>query len=204
MHETLIFNEQDLRSNPFKGRGGSVAQISSKDRIKKSKSELHQLHKDLQLWPHHPRPRQNVIHADMRSMESLYHTPSMCGKTRDGPGEAGHGPRLKSEYGDHCTRPLDQENHVRRFTLILDQVVLRDDQNLLILGQMGLVRPPEWGRRRKVSGMEVVVNRVVAVVVQGVAVAGCKERGVAVQRVAAVAVQGVAAVAVKDVQTVVV
>ncbi|KAL0815058.1 hypothetical protein Bca101_071501 [Brassica carinata] len=90
------------------------------------------------LWPHHPRPRQNVIHADMRSMESLYHTPSMCGKTRDGPGEAGHGPRLKSEYGDHCTRPLDQENHVRRFTLILDQVVLRDDQNLLILGQMGL------------------------------------------------------------------
>ncbi|KAF2556836.1 hypothetical protein F2Q68_00015022 [Brassica cretica] len=34
--------------------------------------------------------------------------------------------------------------------------------------------------------MEVVVNRVVAVVVQGVAVAGCKERGVAVQRVAAV------------------
>jgi len=38
MHETLIFNEQDLRSNPFKGRGGSVAQISSKDRIKESKS----------------------------------------------------------------------------------------------------------------------------------------------------------------------
>ncbi|WZZ67282.1 hypothetical protein YC2023_078652 [Brassica napus] len=44
--------------------------------------------------------------------------------------------------------------------------------------------------------MEVAVNRVVAVVVQGVAVAGCKERGAAVQ--------GVAAVAVKDVRTMVV
>ncbi|KAF3533136.1 hypothetical protein DY000_02040035 [Brassica cretica] len=71
------------------------------------------IEQDLQLWPHHPRPRQNVIHADMRSMESLYHTPSMCGKTRDNPREARHGPRLKSEYGDHCTGPPDQENHVR-------------------------------------------------------------------------------------------
>ena len=45
----------------------------------------------------------------------------------------------------------------------------------------------------------VVINRVVVVVVQGVAVAGCKERCVAVQGVAAVAVQGVAAVAVQGV-----
>ncbi|KAF3495046.1 hypothetical protein DY000_02053938 [Brassica cretica] len=37
--------------------------------------------------------------------------------------------------------------------------------------------------------MEVVVNRVIAVVVQGVAVAGCKERGVAVQGVAAASVK---------------
>ena len=39
------------------------------------------------------------------------------------------------------------------------------------------------------SGMEVVVNRFVAVVVQEVAVAGCKERGMAVQGVAAAAVK---------------
>ncbi|KAL0755876.1 hypothetical protein Bca101_093544 [Brassica carinata] len=58
--------------------------------------------------------------------------------------------------------------------------------------------------------MEVVVNRVVAVVVQGVTVAGCKERGVAVQGVAAAAVkklrahEGVAAVAVPGVGAVVV
>ena len=37
--------------------------------------------------------------------------------------------------------------------------------------------------------MEIVVNRVVAVVVQGVEVTGCKERGVAVQGFAAVAVK---------------
>ncbi|KAL0898894.1 hypothetical protein Bca101_082855 [Brassica carinata] len=69
-----------------------------------------------------------------------------CGKTRDDPIEERDVPRLKTEYGDQCTRPPDQENHVRRFTLILDHVVLRDDQNLLILGHMGLVRPPECGR----------------------------------------------------------
>ncbi|KAF2551580.1 hypothetical protein F2Q68_00033729 [Brassica cretica] len=92
MHETLIFNEQDLSSN----------QQQRQD--KRKQVELHQLHKDLQLWPHHPRPRQNVIHADMRSMESLYHTPSMCGKTRDGPGEARHGPRLKSEEEPDLSR----------------------------------------------------------------------------------------------------
>ncbi|KAF2553357.1 hypothetical protein F2Q68_00033730 [Brassica cretica] len=40
----------------------------------------------------------------MRSMESLYHTPSMCGKTRDGPGEARHGPRLKSEEEPDLSR----------------------------------------------------------------------------------------------------
>ncbi|KAF2593379.1 hypothetical protein F2Q70_00044504 [Brassica cretica] len=54
--------------------------------------------------------------------------------------------------------------------------------------------------------MEVAVNIVVAVVVQGVAVAGYKERGAAVQGVAVAgykergaAVQGVAAVAVQEV-----
>ncbi|KAG2328817.1 hypothetical protein Bca52824_011545 [Brassica carinata] len=94
-----------------------------------------------------------IMRSVAASKESLYHMPSMvqarvsreekfkadfftlqtdlswlvdkCGKTRDDPIEERDGPRLKSEYGDQCTRPPDQENHVRRFTLILDQVVLR-------------------------------------------------------------------------------
>ena len=50
----------------------------------------------------------------------------------------------------------------------------------------------------EVSGIEVVVDRVVAVVVQGVAVVGCKERGVAVQGVAAAAVKKLGVAAVKE------
>ena len=202
-HEIFILKEQDLRSNPFKGGGNSVALISSKGKIKERKYELHQLLKDLQVWPHHPRPRHHVIHTDMRSTESLYHTPSMvqarvsreekfkadfftlqtdlswlvdkCGKTRDDPIEERDGPRLKSEYGDQCTRPPDQENHVRRFTLILDQVVLRDDQNLLILGHMGLVRPPECGRRFLVSHEEPALLSDISCVLRVFTV--CEEHG---------------------------
>ncbi|KAG2328599.1 hypothetical protein Bca52824_011327 [Brassica carinata] len=96
----------------------------------------------------------NQFEAETNSELQVTDSATQCGKTRDDPIEERDGPRLKSEYGDHCARPPDQENHVRRFTLILDQVVLRDDQNLLILGHMGLVRPPECGRRFLVSHEE--------------------------------------------------
>ncbi|KAG2323674.1 hypothetical protein Bca52824_016887 [Brassica carinata] len=105
----------------------------------------------------------------MRSTESLYHTPSMvqarvsreekfkadfftlqtdlswlvdkCGKTRDDPIEERDGPRLKSEYGDQCTRPPVGES-CQAIHFDSGSSCAEDDQNLLMLGHMGLVRPP--------------------------------------------------------------